>query len=167
MIHRLVMCQRKDVDLNVQGGEWDLPDRLFRYTSPYCATSFAKSVFSDVKRAFDSASHESRGDVRELIPEFYTCPEFLENGSKLDFGVQSNTGERIDNVKLPPWAKEDPLLFITLNRQALESDFVSARLPAWIDLIWGCKQRDPASFNVFHPLSYEGSVGSSKMYFLN
>jgi hypothetical protein len=44
--------------------------------------------------------------------------------------------------------------------QALESDYVSENLPAWIDLIWGCKQRDPASLNVFHPLSYEGSIGT-------
>jgi hypothetical protein len=45
----------------LQGGDWDLPDRLF----------------SDIARAFDSASKESRGDVRELIPEFYTCPEYV------------------------------------------------------------------------------------------
>lgn len=45
--------------------------------------------------------------------------------------------------------------------QALESDHVSRNLPAWIDLIWGCKQRDPESLNVFHPLSYEGSIGKS------
>jgi hypothetical protein len=44
--------------------------------------------------------------------------------------------------------------------KALESDFVSQNLPAWIDLIWGCKQRDPESLNVFHPLSYEGSIGA-------
>ncbi|KAF8520582.1 hypothetical protein BU17DRAFT_88753 [Hysterangium stoloniferum] len=39
-------------------------------------------------------------------------------------------------------------------------EYVSEHLPAWIDLIWGCKQRDPNAFNVFHPLSYEGSVGT-------
>lgn len=91
--------------------------------------------------------------------------------------MQQGNGERIHDVKLPPWAKSDPLLFITINRkvriwsitlifridnlsQALESDYVSRHLPAWIDLIWGCKQRDPDALNVFHPLSYEGSIGA-------
>ncbi|PCH37188.1 beach-domain-containing protein [Wolfiporia cocos MD-104 SS10] len=131
----------------LQGGDWDLPDRLF----------------SDVRRAYESASQDVRGDVRELIPEFYSLPEFLENSAGIDFGVQQSTGERIDNAKLPPWAKQDPLLFIVMNRAALESDYVSQNLPYWIDLIWGYKQRDPASLNVFHPLSYEGSIDLDKI----
>ena len=45
--------------------------------------------------------------------------------------------------------------------QALESEHVSRHLHEWIDLIWGHKQRDPASLNVFHPLSYEGSIGKN------
>lgn len=126
----------------LQGGDWDLPDRLF----------------TDIKRAWDSSSQDSRGDVRELIPEFFTVPEFLWNSAGLDFGKQSSTGERIHDVKLPPWARDDPLLFISLHRQALESDFVSRNLSDWIDLIWGYKQKDPESFNVFHPLSYEGAI---------
>ncbi|KAG8952301.1 hypothetical protein FRC04_004729 [Tulasnella sp. 424] len=126
----------------LQGGDWDLPDRLF----------------TDIKRAWDSASNDSRGDVRELIPEFYTCPEFLENLSRLDFGVQTSSSQKIDSVELPPWAKKDPLLFIDLHRQALESDYVSENLPAWIDLIWGYKQRSRDAINVFHPLSYEGAI---------
>ncbi|KAF7343336.1 hypothetical protein MVEN_01765900 [Mycena venus] len=126
----------------LQGGDWDLPDRLF----------------VDIPRAYESAATDVRGDVRELIPEFFTCPEFLENSANIDFGIQQNTGEKIHDVKLPPWAKKDPLLFIVLNRKALESAYVSEQLPAWIDLIWGCKQRDPESLNAFHPLSYEGSI---------
>ncbi|KAJ3506661.1 hypothetical protein NLJ89_g6748 [Agrocybe chaxingu] len=126
----------------LQGGDWDLPDRLF----------------SDLARAYDSAARDVRGDVRELIPEFFTCPEFLENSANHDFGVLQQTGEKIHDVKLPPWARQDPLLFIVLNRRALESPIVSEHLPAWIDLIWGCNQRDPSSLNVFHPLSYEGSI---------
>lgn len=42
---------------------------------------------------------------------------FLENSANLDFGVQQNTGEKIHDVKLPPWAKNDPLLFIVLHRK--------------------------------------------------
>ncbi|KAK0199746.1 beach-domain-containing protein [Desarmillaria ectypa] len=126
----------------LQGGDWDLPDRLF----------------SDVARAFDSAARDVRGDVRELIPEFYTCPEFLENSRNIDFGVQQNTGERIHDVKLPPWARQDPLLFVVMNRKALESSYVSEHLASWIDLIWGSKQRDSQALNCFHPLSYEGSI---------
>ncbi|VDB88447.1 unnamed protein product [Peniophora sp. CBMAI 1063] len=126
----------------LQGGDWDLPDRLF----------------SDISRAYTSAASDIRGDVRELIPEFYTLPEFLENTDELDFGVLQGSGERIHHVRLPPWAKDDPLLFITMHRKALESEYVSENLPAWIDLIWGSKQRDPDSLNAFHPLSYEGSI---------
>jgi hypothetical protein len=44
---------------------------------------------------------------------------FLENSANLDFGVQQNTGERIHHVVLPPWAKQDPLLFIVLNRRVI------------------------------------------------
>ncbi len=42
---------------------------------------------------------------------------FLENSANIDFGVLQNTGEKIHDVKLPPWAKQDPLLFIVTNRK--------------------------------------------------
>jgi hypothetical protein len=48
----------------------------------------------------------------------------------------------------------------------LESDFVSAHLNEWIDLIWGFKQRGPAAVeacNVFHALTYEGAVTMSEL----
>ncbi|KAF6760566.1 hypothetical protein DFP72DRAFT_988225 [Ephemerocybe angulata] len=121
----------------LQGGDWDLPDPTWLVLMP-------------------QAAEDPRGDVRELIPEFFTCPEFLENYQHLDFGVLQQTGERIDDVKLPVWARDDPLLFIVMNRRALESPYVSEHLPQWIDLIWGSKQKDVPSLNVFHPLSYEG-----------
>lgn len=69
----------------------------------------------------------------------------------------------MDNVVLPSWALDDPLLFIHRHREALESDHVSRHLPYWIDLTFGYKQRDPASFNCFHPLSYRGAVDLESM----
>ena len=38
---------------------------------------------------------------------FAPYSRFLENAANIDFGVQMNTGERIHDVKLPPWAKQD------------------------------------------------------------
>lgn len=46
-----------------QGGNFDLADRLF----------------SSIPRAWASASGDNRGDVRELIPEFYYQSAFLLN----------------------------------------------------------------------------------------
>ncbi|EJT97367.1 beach-domain-containing protein [Dacryopinax primogenitus] len=125
----------------LQGGSFDLAERLFR----------------DVGKAWSSAAHESRGDVRELIPEFFTCPEFLQNVNELDLGTL-HTGERVGDVTLPVWAMKDPLLFISLHRQALESDHVSKCIPRWIDLVFGIKQKDVEALNVYHPLTYEGAI---------
>jgi hypothetical protein len=33
----------------------------------------------DIARAYESAAQDVRGDVRELIPEFFTCPEYVAN----------------------------------------------------------------------------------------
>lgn len=70
-----------------------------------------------------------------------------------DFGVRQN-GERVNHVNLPPWARNDPRLFILIHRQALESDQVSQTLCQWIDLVFGLKQKGKAAvhaINVFHP----------------
>lgn len=99
-------------------------------------------------------------DVKELIPEFFYFPEFLENQNQFNLGRLQVSKEPVNDVVLPNWAKssED---FIYKHRKALESEYVSAHLHEWIDLIFGYKQRGPAAveaLNVFYYCSYEGAV---------
>ena len=63
----------------------------------------------------------------------------FRNVNGFDFGITQD-GESINDVELPHWAKsaED---FVRINREALESDYVSEHLHEWIDLIFGHKQR--------------------------
>ncbi|CAJ2504012.1 Uu.00g114060.m01.CDS01 [Anthostomella pinea] len=128
----------------LQGGNFDHADRLF---------------FS-IEGSWKSASQDNGSDVRELIPEFFCLPEFLTNVNGYNFGDRQGSGGRVNNVELPPWAKGDPKIFIAKHREALESPFVSQNLHAWIDLVFGFKQRGETAvenLNVFHYLSYYGA----------
>lgn len=120
----------------------------------------ADRMFHSVKDSWLSASKNNMADVKELIPEFFYLPEFLLNSNHFDLG-RKQSGVVLDDVVLPPWAKNDPREFIRVHRMALESDYVSAHLNEWIDLIFGYKQQGaPAveAANVFHHLFYEGAV---------
>jgi len=44
--------------------------------------------------------------------------------------------------------QNSPELFIQLNREALESEYVSDHIHEWIDLIFGYKQRGPPAVEV-------------------
>jgi hypothetical protein len=117
-------------------------------------------MFHSVKDSWLSASKNNMADVKELIPEFFYLPEFLLNSNRFDLG-RKQSGVILNDVVLPAWAKNDPREFIRVHRMALESDFVSAHLNEWIDLIFGYKQQgQPAvdAMNVFHHLFYEGAV---------
>ncbi|VEU22887.1 DEKNAAC103984 [Brettanomyces naardenensis] len=130
--------------LIVQDGKFDHADRLFY----------------SMERTWKSASSDNTSDVRELIPEFYYLPEFLVNSNHFDFGTLQD-GTPVNDVELPPWAKNDPLIFVQKMRQALESSYVSEHLPDWIDLVFGYKQKGPEAakaLNVFHHLSYAGAI---------
>ena len=48
------------------------------------------------------------------------------------------------DVLLPPWAS-DATDFVAKHRAALESEYVSAHLHEWIDLIFGHKQKGKAA----------------------
>ncbi|KAA3679441.1 WD repeat and FYVE domain-containing protein 3 [Paragonimus westermani] len=130
--------------LKLQGGHFDLPDRMFY----------------SIKDTWLSASEYNMADVRELIPEFFYLPDFLINFNRFELGTRQN-GLEVDHVILPPWAKSDPREFIRAHREALESEYVSAHLHEWIDLIFGYRQQGEAAVqagNVFHHLFYEGNV---------
>jgi hypothetical protein len=78
--------------------------------------------------------------------------------NNFDLGILQQTKERVDDVILPPWATT-PEDFIAIHRRALESEYVSANLHKWIDLIFGYKQKGPKaveSLNVFYYCCYEG-----------
>uniref|UniRef100_A0A8C7QXM9 Neurobeachin-like protein 2 n=1 Tax=Oncorhynchus mykiss TaxID=8022 RepID=A0A8C7QXM9_ONCMY len=103
---------------------------------------------------------DNPNDVKELIPEFFYFPEFLENQNAFDLGRLQISKERVNDVILPKWARS-PEDFIYKHRKALESEYVSAHLQDWIDLIFGYKQRGPAAveaLNVFYYCTYEGAV---------
>ncbi|KAJ0974071.1 hypothetical protein J5N97_016036 [Dioscorea zingiberensis] len=129
----------------LQGGQFDHADRLFN--------SVRDTWFS-------AAGKGNTSDVKELIPEFFYMPEFLENRFNLDLG-EKQSGEKVGDVLLPPWAEGSAREFIRKHREALESDYVSEHLHHWIDLIFGYKQRGKAAedaVNVFYHYTYEGSV---------
>lgn len=114
-------------------------------------------VFLSFDETWKSSSEENQADVKELIPEFYSSPTVLLNINKNVYPHRTN-GTHIEEVILPPWAKNDPSLFIYKMRKALESKEVTKKLPKWIDLIFGYKQRGDEAIkakNVFTPQSYD------------
>mmetsp|Transcript_26406 Transcript_26406/g.39141 ORF Transcript_26406/g.39141 Transcript_26406/m.39141 type:complete len:734 (+) Transcript_26406:2-2203(+) len=131
------------MSIELQSGRFDCPDRLF----------------NDIAGCWRCCLTLT-SDVKELIPEFFTCPEMFLNTNNLAFG-ETQDSIQVDNVILPPWANGSAHEFVRIHRLALESEYVSQNLHHWIDLIFGFKQRGPeavAAHNVFHFLSYEGSV---------
>ena len=104
---------------------------------------------------------DSPNEVKELIPEFFYLPEFLVNSNQFNLGKLQISNQTITDVQLPPWAHNSPEEFIRLHRLALESDYVSAHLHEWIDLIFGYKQTGQAAvdaLNVFMYCAYEKAV---------
>uniref|UniRef100_A0A8C8INK4 Neurobeachin n=1 Tax=Oncorhynchus tshawytscha TaxID=74940 RepID=A0A8C8INK4_ONCTS len=128
--------------LNANNNKFDHPDR----------------TFSAITRSWRHCQRDT-SDVKELIPEFYYLPEMFGNSNGYHLG-QREDGSMVCDVELPPWANK-PEDFVRINRMALESEFVSCQLHQWVDLIFGYKQRGPEAvraLNVFHHLTYEGSV---------
>ncbi|EPY22598.1 hypothetical protein AGDE_13222 [Angomonas deanei] len=140
-------------------------------SEPY--TTFAKFFqggdFDIATRLFDSvsASYNScvlgPADCKELTPEFYQNGQFLMNLDNLDFGSKSD-GVEVNNVVLPPWAKNSTQVFTSVMRFALESEFVLNHIHAWIDLVFGVRRRGKLAFeryNIFQRMTYGEEVRSA------
>lgn len=135
--------------IHFQGNKFDLAERTFQ----------------SIGQVWD-AINSSQAQYKELIPEMFTTPEILMNQDKFDLGkttppIQFDSidyyNDCTDYVQLPPWAHNNPYLFIQKHREALESDYVSMHLNEWIDLIFGFKQTGENAVqadNTFHPYSY-------------
>ncbi|KAL5110392.1 Neurobeachin-like protein 2 [Taenia crassiceps] len=144
VMHYLVRTEPfTSLHINLQGQRFDVADRQFN-SIPTAWSLIMSSPF----------------DNRELIPEFFYFPDFLRNDNDFDLGRPQLSGKKVNDVELPPWATT-PEEFIRIHRGALESDYVSANLHKWIDLIFGYKQRGKAAenaLNVYYYLTYEGAV---------
>eukprot|EP00466_Bigelowiella_natans_P021044 jgi/Bigna1/37041/e_gw1.17.16.1 len=133
------------IALQLQGGKFDHADRLFY----------------SIQHSWHSSAYDGgMSDVKELIPEFYYLPDFLQNTNRFDLGV-TQWKQQVHDVELPPWANNDPRRFVRIMREALESEYVSQNLHHWIDLIFGFKQQGKAAVeaqNVFYYLTYEDAI---------
>jgi hypothetical protein len=113
--------------VHLQDGRFDKPDRQIQ----------------SIAQTFQGCTADNNDtDVKELIPEYFYNPDILVNANQVDFGTTSK-GVVLNDIALPPWARNSPERFIQLQRAALESEYVSAHLHHWIDLIFGVKQRPP------------------------
>ncbi|VVB06449.1 unnamed protein product [Arabis nemorensis] len=143
MLHYLARVEPfTSLSIQLQGGKFDRANRMF---SDIAATW--KGVLQDMN------------NVKELVPELFYLPEMLTSENSIQLG------EKLDPVKLPPWAKT-PIDFVHKQRMALESEHVSAHLHEWIDLIFGYKQRGKEAIqanNVFFYTTYEGTVNIDKI----
>lgn len=127
-------------------------------------------IFKSIEQTYKNVT-KVNGDFKEIIPEFYSTPEFLINSEHFVIGDESDDQTNIDtenlfddnikkypgSVELPKWAKSSALYYVYMNRKALESSYVSEKINNWIDLIWGYKQKGQAAIqaaNTFNPLMY-------------
>ena len=134
------------ISIELQGGGFDKPDRLFLSVK----TSF-----------FNSTSQ--KGDVRELIPEFFYLPEMFRNINKLNMGKLEN-GKEVNDITTP--CHNNPYDFIMTMKSVLESNKISYTIQNWIDLIFGFKAKGKdaeLAKNIFKEGAYQENIDINKI----
>jgi len=116
-------------------------------------------MFLSLENSF-ACSATQKGDVREIIPEFFFMPELFYNLNNINFGERifsNNEKTTVNDVALPFWAEGQGQKLICKHKEVLESQEVSLKISEWFDLIFGCKQRGSAAEeakNLFLPSAY-------------
>ena len=134
------------ISIEMQGKGFDKPDRLFL----------------SVKSSFYNSTTQ-KGDVRELVPEFYYLPEMFKNINKLNMGILEN-GKQVGDVFTP--CGNNPYDFIMTMRSCLENNKVSYKIQEWIDLIFGYKSRGKEAEkvkNIYKEPSYQEIIDINKI----
>jgi len=131
-----------------------MPERMLRlHTGHFDALP---RLFRSINESWDSVN-ESTASLMELIPEFFTIPSDSQRWLENSLAIMTAEGQLAD-VQLPRWST-GITDFLCKNRAALESDYASRNLPAWIDLIFGVRQSGEEAIkadNLFHPVCYTG-----------
>ena len=134
------------ISIELQGQGFDKPDRLFL----------------SVKNSFFNSTSQ-KGDVRELIPEFFFLPEMFRNINKLNMGKLEN-GKEVNDVTTP--CHNNPYDFIMTMKSCLENNIISYSLQNWIDLVFGYKAKGKdaeLAKNIFKEASYQENIDINKI----
>ena len=134
------------ISIELQGQGFDKPDRLFL----------------SVKNSFFNSTTQ-KGDVRELIPEFFYLPEMFKNINNLSMGKLED-GQEVNDVETP--CHNNPYDFIMTMRSVLENNIISSTIQNWIDLIFGYKARGKdaeIAINLFKEEAYQESFDINKI----
>jgi len=134
------------ISIELQGQGFDKPDRLFL----------------SVKNSFFNSTTQ-KGDVRELIPEFFYLPEMFKNINNLNMGKLEN-GQEVNDVETP--CHNNPYDFIMTMRSVLENNSISSTIQNWIDLIFGYKAKGKdaeTAKNIFKEAAYQESIDINKI----
>ena len=137
--------------------------RIFPYS--FCSIELLGNGFDDPNRLFSSIednfenAFSQKGDIRELIPEYYYFPEMFMNGNGLFFGKKHNK-TLVDDVEMPEMKvtildgknkkKKNNIKIINIDGDLKFYEFVdimrnelerNEHINDWLSIIFGQEQR--------------------------